>query len=147
MSDKIFLNKDLAENMMLLAQEMRQKPECGLLFGKKEEKSLRISELIPIQNIAREWHQHVNVNKQERKELIEKIESQGLDYIADFHTHKKICKVTTIDKFAIDNIYGKALWLISTPTAVKAFRVSKKNEENTDYPEVPIFFTSKREEE
>ena len=138
----LYMHKQAAAKMLEEADKMRRKVRCGIVVGKETENRIIISDIINIRNTADQWHHHLIPEKEGTDRAIQMAEQRELDVVGEYHTHRKLCKITTTDRVMLKN-KRKALWFIVTPDALKAFDCHVIGEEVMT-PEVPIYFISKK---
>ena len=138
----LYMHKQAAAKMLEEADKMRRKVRCGIVVGKETENRIIINDIINIRNTADQWHHHLIPEKEGTDRAIQMAEQRELDVVGEYHTHRKLCKITTTDRVLLKN-KRKALWFIVTPDALKAFDCHVIGEEVMT-PEVPIYFISKK---
>ncbi len=138
----LYMHKQAAAKMLEEADKMRRKVRCGIVVGKESENRIIISDIINVRNTADQWHHHLIPEKEGNDRAIQLAEQRELDVVGEYHTHRKLCKITTTDRELLKS-KRKALWFIVTPDALKAFDCHVIGEE-VMAREIPIYFISKK---
>ena len=136
------MHKQAAAKMLEEADKMRRKVRCGIVIGKETENRIIINDIINIRNTADQWHHHLIPEKEGTDRALKVAEERNMDVVGEYHTHRKLCKITTTDRELLKS-KRKALWFIVTPDALKAFDCHVIGEEVKAH-EIPIYFISKK---
>jgi len=138
----LYMHKQAAARMLEEADKMRRKVRCGVVVGKETDNRIIIYDIINVRNTADQWHHHLIPEKEGMDRALKIVEERELDVVGEYHTHRKLCKITTTDRELLKN-KRQALWFIVTPEALKAFDCKVIGEEVRTH-EVPIYFISKK---